>query len=128
MLPNFIVEDAVRREDGTSPLIELAGDNGSTLLLTLGITRIIEQESLDVVVYGSKDGNDWGAKPLAAFPQKFYCGTYAIIVDLADASDTRYLRVHWKMSRWGRGDPKPLFGFYIFAEKVAVPIVSAAAS
>jgi hypothetical protein len=127
MLPSFIVEDAVRREDGASPVYELTGDHGKTLLLTLGITRIIEQESLDVVVHGSKDGNDWGSKPLAAFPQKFYCGTYAIIVDLTEAPDTRFLRVQWKMVRWGRGDPKPLFGFYIFAEKVAVPIVTAAA-
>jgi hypothetical protein len=36
MLPNFIVEDSVRREDGTSMALDISGDQGSTLLLTLG--------------------------------------------------------------------------------------------
>jgi hypothetical protein len=128
MLPSFIVEDSVRREDGTSPVLDIAGDQGSTLLLTLGITRIIEQESLDVAVYGSIDAKEWGAKPLALFPQKFYCGTYAVIVDLSGEPDIRYLRIQWKMSRWGRGEPKALFSFYVFADKVGVPLVTAAAT
>jgi hypothetical protein len=128
MLPNFIVEDSVRREDGTSMALDISGDQGSTLLLTLGITRIIEQESLDVTVHGSRDGVEWGPKPLAAFPQKFYCGTYGIIVDLSAEPEVRYLRIQWKMSRWGRGEPKALFGFYVFADRVAVPLATAAAS
>src|SRR5687767_11495839 len=128
MQPRFIAEEAVRREDGTSPAIDITGDQGSMLLLTLGITRIIEQESFDLAVYGSTDGNEWGPKPLAAFPQKFYCGTYSILLDLSDAPDVRFLRVQWKMSRWGRGEPKPLFGFYVFAEKVAEPVAVGAAN
>ena len=27
-----------------------------------------------------------------------------------------FLKAQWKMARWGRGAPKPLFGFYMFAE------------
>jgi hypothetical protein len=122
MLPNFIVEEAVRREDGNSPPLDITGAQGGTLLLTLGITRIIEQESLDIAVYGSADGNEWGAKPLASFPQKFYCGTYSVFLDLSNSPDIRFLRIGWKMSRWGRGEPKPLFGFYLFAAKVATPV------
>jgi hypothetical protein len=128
MLPNFIVEEAVRREDGASPPLDISGAQGSTLLLTLGITRIIEQESLDISVHGSKDGTEWLPKPVAAFPQKFYLGTYSILVDLADEADVRFLRIQWKMSRWGRGDPKPMFGFYVFAEKIAAPVVMGAAT
>jgi len=41
-------------------------------LLTLAITNIIEQESLDVSIFGSADGATWDPKPVAAFPQKFY--------------------------------------------------------
>jgi hypothetical protein len=126
MLPSFIVEEALRRQDGTSSPLDISGEEGSTLLLTLGINRIIEQESLDVAVYGSKDGQEWDQKPLASFPQKFYCGTYAILVDLSDHPAVRFLRVQWKMSRWGRGDPEPLFSFYVFAEKIAVPAVTGA--
>ena len=45
--------------------------------MTLAITKIIEQESLDLSIFGSADGATWGAKPIAAFPQKFYCGEIA---------------------------------------------------
>ena len=124
MLPGFIVEDAVRREDGASPALDVAAAQGGCLLVTLVITRIIEQESLDIAVYGSKDGAEWLPKPLAIFPQKFYCGTYSILVDLTDAPDVKLIRIQWKMSRWGRGDPKPLFGFYLFAEKTPAPVVT----
>lgn len=126
MLPRFIAEEAVRREDGASPALEITGDEGGTLLLTLAITRIIEQESFDLAVYGSTDGNEWAPKPLASFPQKFYCGTYSILVDLSAAPEVRFLRVQWKMSRWGRGEPKPLFAFYVFAEKAATIALGAA--
>jgi hypothetical protein len=128
MLPNFILEEAVRREDGHSPPLDITSAQGGTLLLTLGITRIIEQESLDVAVYGSVDGNEWAAKPLASFPQKFYCGTYSVFLDLTNSPDIRFVRIGWKMSRWGRGEPKPLFGFYIFAARVAAPVAVGAAS
>jgi hypothetical protein len=125
MLPSFIAEDSVRREDGTSPALELAAAQGSMLLITLGITRIVEQESLDVTIWGSADGTEWGSAPLASFPQKFYCGTYSILVDLEGKPEVKYLRAQWKMNRWGRGEPKALFGFYLFAEKAAVAVTAA---
>jgi len=116
MLPAFVLPETTVREAGSSPALDLGSSQGGLVLLTLGITRIIEQESLDVSVWGSSDGAEWGAKPLIAFPQKFYCGTYQILVDLCAHPGAKYLRVQWKASRWGKGDPKPLFGFYVFAE------------
>ena len=86
------------------------------MVLTLGITRIIEQESIDISLWGSADGADWGTKPLATFPQKFYCGTYQILVDLSGHSAVRHLRAKWGVNRWGKGDPKPLFTIYAFAQ------------
>ena len=125
MLPNFLVSDTVVRENGAGPVLELGDSRGQPLLLTLGITRIIEQESLDVSIWGSADGSDWGPKPLMSFPQKFYCGTYQILLDLAGHKDIQYLRAQWTVNRWGRGDPKPLFGFYLFAQEVANQVLSA---
>lgn len=124
MLPTFLIPETVSRQDGTSPEFELAAESGKTLSLTLGITRIIEQESLDVSVWGSADRETWGTAPLVNFPQKFYCGTYSLYLDLSQHSDVKYLRVQWKMQRWGRGEPTPLFGFYIFAEPAAVAAVA----
>src|SRR6476620_4656149 len=74
MLPTFLVPETTVRESGKSAELELPA-TGQSVLVTLGINRIIEQESLDVFIYGSKDGSEWGSKPLLRFPQKFYCGT-----------------------------------------------------
>jgi hypothetical protein len=116
MIPEFLLTETTVREAGTGPEVSLGEQQGGTLVLTLGITRIIEQESIDLSIWGSIDGTNWGAKPLATFPQKFYCGTYQIIVDLSDHHDTKFLRVKWAVNRWGKGEPKPLFTIYLFAQ------------
>ncbi len=125
MLPNFLLPETVVREEGKSPELEIGAAAGKALLVTLGVTRIIEQESLDVSVWGSADGTEWGAKPLLAFPQKFYCGTYQAVLDLARLPDVKVLRAQWKVNRWGRGEPKPLFGFYLFAQELAESVLTA---
>ncbi len=116
MLPEFLLEETTVREAGTGPAIGLGSQQGGTLVLTLGITRIVEQESIDLSIWGSGDGADWGTKPLASFPQKFYCGTYQILCDLSDHPEVKYLRVKWAVNRWGKGDHKPLFSVYLFAQ------------
>jgi hypothetical protein len=116
MLPEFLLPETTLREAGTGPAISLGGQQGQTLVLTLGITRIIEQESIDLSIWGSADGSEWGAKPLVAFPQKFYCGTYQILCDLTDRPDVKFLRAKWALNRWGKGDTKPLFGIYLFVQ------------
>jgi len=116
MLPGFLVPETVINGNGNSAECELGEAQGKVLSLTLGILRAIEQESLDVSIWGSADKTEWGAKPLLAFPQKFYCGTYSMTLDLSAHPELQYLRVQWKSARWGRGDTKPLFGIYLFAE------------
>ena len=74
MLPEFITAETVVDANGTSEAIDLGDAAGRMLLLTLGITDIVEQESLDVLIWGSADGEEWGEDPLRVFPQKFYSG------------------------------------------------------
>jgi hypothetical protein len=119
MLPQFLLPETTVRAAGTGSEIQLGEEPNATLILTLGITRIIEQESIDIAIWGSVDGTDWGAKPLASFPQKFYCGTYQILLDLGERPEVRQLRVSWKVNRWGKGDPKPLFTVYLFAQDMS---------
>jgi hypothetical protein len=126
MLPNFLQPESVQHADGESEAIELGGAAGKLIQLTLGITRIIEQESLDVSIWASPDGTNWGEKPVVAYPQKFYCGTYTLLLDLETHPDARFLKAKWKMSRWGRGEPKPMFGFYIFAQEAGSQLVASA--
>ena len=118
MLPEFLLPETTIREAGAGPEIALGEQHGGMLILTLGITRIIEQESLDVSICGSTDGKDWSAKPIVTFPQKFYCGTYQILMELSAHASVRFLRAKWQVNRWGKGDPKPLFGIYLFAQEM----------
>lgn len=118
MLPGFILPETTIREAGTSPALDLGDARGGVVLVTLGITRIIEQESLDVAIWGSPDNVEWGAKPIVAFPQKFYCGTYQILLDLRTHTDVQFVRAKYEAQRWGKGDPKPLFGAYVFAQGI----------
>ena len=117
MLRNFLLPESIARADGTGPEIDLGSKRGKLLVLTLGITRILEQESLEVTVWGSPDGESWGPKPLAKFPPKFYCGLYSILLNLGSHKTSDSVRVHWKMSRWSKRENMPMFGFYVYAEE-----------
>ncbi|MGO9615618.1 MAG: hypothetical protein ACLP6W_04345 [Bryobacteraceae bacterium] len=65
MLQQFLLPETTVREAGAGSQIDLGDQTGGTLLLTLGITRIIEQQSIDVSIWGSADGADWGVRPVA---------------------------------------------------------------
>ena len=118
MLPEFLIPETTIREAGAGLEVSLGDNQGGVLILTLGITRTIEQESLDIAVWGSADGTEWGAAPLVSFPQKFYCGTYQIVLDLSDRPNVKYLRANWQVNRWGKGESKPLFEFYLFVKEL----------
>ena len=94
MLRNFLLPESIARADGIGPEIDLGSKRGKLLVLTLGITRILEQESLEVSVWGSSDGETWTARPVAKFPPKFYCGLYSILLNLGSHPETRFVRVH----------------------------------
>ena len=113
MLPQFLLPEITVREAGSSPVVHIGEEHGGALTLTLGITRILEKESIDVSIWGSPDGVDWGAIPLASYPQKFYCGTYPMRLDLSTRPDVRYLCARWDAGRWSLGKGKPLFTLYV---------------
>jgi hypothetical protein len=127
MLPNFLLPESIARADGMGPEIDLGSQQGKLLVLTLGITRIIEQESLEVSVWGSSDGASWGVRPFATFPPKFYCGLYSTLLNLASRPEVRFVRVQWKMSRWSKGAVTPMFGFYVYAEESGARVSAAVA-
>ena len=117
-----ILPESVARENGAGAEIALDSNRGKSLLLTLGITRSMEQESLEISIWGSTDRKNWGK--LHVFPQKFYCGTYSLVLDLARFPEIRFVRAEWKVNSWGR-DIAPLFGFYLRAEEPKIHAVGA---
>jgi hypothetical protein len=125
MTPLFLLPERIVREDGKGAEVALETTHqGKRLMLTLSITRILERETLEVSIHGSRDRSTW--HPLAAFPQKSYCGTYSLPVDLTRKPEVRHLRVHWKMSRWNQSNPKPVFGFLVSAEELRIKVAGAA--
>jgi hypothetical protein len=127
MLPQFLIPETTVREAGAGQEIALKENRSRVLLLTLGITRIIEQESLELSIWGSGDGVEWGTKPLIAFPLKFYCGTYQLQLDLSERPEVTYLRARWKVNRWGKSDSKPLFTLYLFAAILETAVLAISA-
>ena len=122
MLPCFVIPPGEVADNGASEALSVAGVEDS-LLLTLGIERVREQQSLTLGIYGSADGASWDAQPLLEFPQKFYPGLSAVVLRAPANSSARYLRAQWKLARWGRGDKHAAFRLYLFAELLhAVPV------
>jgi len=103
---------------GDGAAVDVSASSNRVFLLTLTITDIIEQESLDVMVYGSPDGATWSAKPLTSFPQKFYRGQHPSLLDLTEHPDVKFVRAHWEASRWGRGTETPMFEFGVTIKEV----------
>ena len=114
MLPDFVLTETTVREGGESPVFTVAEHGGAGLVLTLGITHAMEQESLDLDILESHDGKSWTPKPRASFRNKYYCGTYQQVLD---GEHARFLKAVWRVSRWGRSESPPFFRFYLFAQE-----------
>jgi hypothetical protein len=110
---------------GDGPSVDVSGASNRVFLATLAITKIIEQESLDLSIYGSADGATWGAKSIAAFPQKFYCEESPLLLDLTAHAEVKFVRAHWEMARWGRGTETPMFEFGVTLKEVPADILKA---
>ena len=108
---------------GDGPCVDLSGAASRVFLVTLAITNIIEQESLDVSIYGSTDGATWSPKSIAAFPQKFYCEEAPLLLDLTAHPDVKFVRLHWEVARWGRGTETPMFEFDVSLKEVPADIL-----
>jgi len=119
----LVSANTVATTKGDGPAADVSGAGNRVFLVTLSITKIVEQESLDVSIYGSADGAAWGAKSIAAFKQEFYTGEYPLLLDLAAHPDVRFVRAHWEVARWGRGTEMPMFEFGVTMKEVLPEIL-----
>ena len=127
MMDLYLVPEKTKvNAKGDSASMDVLGLSSRIVLLTLTITDVIEQESLDVSIYGSADGTTWSEKPLIAFPQKFYRGEHPLLLDLSDKPEVKMLRAHWEVARWGRGTETPLFEFQLRVREVPANMLAKA--
>jgi hypothetical protein len=118
MIDTFLVPKTVVNAKGDGSSVDVSAASHRVFLLSLQITNIVEQESLDVSVYGSADGATWSPKPITAFPQKFYRGQQPLLLDLTQHADVKFVRAHWETNRWGRGTEVPMFEFQVTLKEV----------
>src|SRR5215469_2724938 len=89
--------------DGVS--FDISGSATRTFLCVLTVTDQIEQESLDVSIFASSDGETWPKNPLLKLPQQFYRGRTKLVLDLTHRPEAKFIRARWEVNRWGRGAP-----------------------
>ena len=105
-----LIPDQSRLEaNGDGASFDISSSTSRTFLCLLTVDDQIEQESLDVSIYGSADGQKWTNKPLLKLPQQFYRGTAKLVLDLSFRPEIKFLRAHWDLNRWGRVAPTPMF-------------------
>jgi len=96
-------------ENGAGQAFDISSSVTRTFLCTLTIDEQIEQESLDVSIWGSADGENWGTKPLLKMPQSFYRSETRLVLDISLKPEVKFLRAKWELNRWGRVAPTPMF-------------------
>lgn len=126
LAPKCLLPESVRTGEGVGPVVVLEDHSAKLLVVTLGITAVVERTGLTVSIWGSTDQNEWGSKPLLTFRERQYCGVYSALLNLARQPEIRYLRVQWNMNRWGKIERTPLFGFEVFLEESGARVSSSA--
>jgi hypothetical protein len=120
MLDIYLVpEKTAVSAKGDGPTVDIGDLQNRVLLLQLHVTGIVEQESLDLGIFGGPEEKAIAASPLASFSQLFYRGEYPLLLDLSAQPQVRVLRAHWEVNRWGRGPEKPWFEFSLRATEVS---------
>ena len=106
---DLIPKDTLVKENGNGAAVDIRASQTRTFFCVLTITDQIEQESVDVSIWGSADGENWGTHPILKLPQQFYRGETRAVLDLTLVPEINFIRASWELNRWGRVAPLPMF-------------------
>ena len=106
---DLIPKGTTVRESGHGEKVDIRASTTRTFFCALVISDQIEQESVDVSIWGSADGENWGTHPVLKLPQQFYRGETRAVLDLALVPEVNFIRAAWDLNRWGRVAPLPMF-------------------
>lgn len=106
---DLIPPGTVVEENGNGAAVDVSASATRTFFCVMVITEQIEQESIDVSIYGSPDGQAWTGKPILKLPQRFYRGETRAVLELVFNPDVKFIRAGWDLNRWGRVAPLPMF-------------------
>ena len=127
MIDAFLIpKNTVVTAKGDSGPLDVSSARNPAFLATLSVTKIVEQESIELSFFTSVDGTTWETKPIASLPQKFYVGEYPLLVDLSQANGAKFLRAHWEVARWGRGPVTPSFEIALRVREIPADLLQEA--
>ena len=106
---DLITKDTLVQENGTGAAVDIRASQTRTFFCIMNISDQIEQESADVSIWGSADGESWGTQPMLKLPQQFYRGETRAVLDLTLIPEINFVRAGWDLNRWGRVAPLPMF-------------------
>ncbi len=106
---DLIPQGTLLQENGHGEAADVGASATRTFYCTMHIREQIEQESVDVSIWGSADGENWGPQPLLRLPQQFYRGETRAVLELNFAPEVKFIRAGWDLNRWGRVAPLPMF-------------------
>ena len=104
--------------NGDGVAFDISASATRTFLCQLSITDQTEQESLDISIWGSADGETWTKKPLLKLPQQFYRGETRAVLELVLRPEVKFIRARWELNRWGRVAPLPMFRLGLHLQEV----------
>jgi hypothetical protein len=122
----LVPQKTVVAAKGDSEPLDVSSASNPAFLATLSVTKVVEQESIEVSFFTSGDGATWEAKPVASLPQKFYVGEYPLLVDLSQVTNAKFLRAHWEVNRWGRGPATPSFEIALRVREIPAELLQEA--
>ena len=122
----LIEPSTVLATKGQSVLVDISSVTSRVFLLTLTIREVVEQEYIELSVYGSADGAQFGTTPIATLPQRFYPGEYPTLLDFSSRPDVNFVRINWDCARWGRGALNPRFVCGLTLREVPTELLSEA--
>jgi hypothetical protein len=106
---DLIPQGTLLQENGNGAAVDIRSSATRTFYCVMQIGDQIEQESADVAIWGSPDGENWGAHPLLKLPQQFYRGETRAVLELTLVPQVNFIRAGWELNRWGRVAPLPMF-------------------
>jgi hypothetical protein len=106
---DLIPFDTKVEENGGGGKVDISASSTRTFFCVMLISDQIEQESVDISIWGSADGENWGTHPILKLPQRFYRGETRAVLELVLRPEVKFIRARWELNRWGRVAPLPMF-------------------
>jgi hypothetical protein len=115
---DLIPFDTRVEDNGEAEKVDISASSTRTFFCVMVITDQIEQESIDVSIWGSADGENWGKHPILKLPQRFYRGETRAVLELVLVPEINFIRARWELNRWGRVAPLPMFRVGLHLQEV----------